>query len=275
MFQAIKRKHICFAYLLSTSTSSLLDLTFLHFYFLRISILSTKNPIYKIFSSKFNAIAAIYILGLVLNTQDAAGMSLFGKTYQLSDLPTIPSQEFTKFGPRSVSIKSAFACADGVCYTEGRNGINPITIACGSDNQNNIKDRTLQVYKSLPKFNPKKTKPSSLKDLILRSTTSFKLKDGICYIAPNICHVNLRQYKPIFNGLPKEKMIATSASLGKQIQDGMNELYNLGWLYDLKAENICVNNGKEIVLYNYKNARPEPITSSNKFEHIEDNPVLT
>ncbi|KAI9591089.1 hypothetical protein BDF19DRAFT_469112 [Syncephalis fuscata] len=183
-----------------------------------------------IFSSNFNAIVAIYILGLVLTVQDAAAVpGLFGKkSYKISELPNLSLNQIAEFIPSPIRVESTFKCADDVCYAQGKNSNKGVTIVCGDDKKDNPKDRTLQVYRSLSSFIPRKT-ISIYKGTPISVPKYFNLNNGICYIASDTCHVSLSEFKNQVSERYVRIRVIMEARLKDELMMGMLHIYGAGW----------------------------------------------
>ncbi|KAI9596001.1 hypothetical protein BDF19DRAFT_413050 [Syncephalis fuscata] len=92
------------------------------------------------------------------------------------------------------------------------------------------------------------------KDMVLRPTRHFRLKNGICYVVPRNCDKTMKEYFETIAAKSFEFRNRRSIALFTKILQGMMYLFGSGWTIDPSIDNICITKDNDAIIAGYSDA---------------------
>ncbi|KAI9595765.1 hypothetical protein BDF19DRAFT_465111 [Syncephalis fuscata] len=190
--------------------------------------------------------------------------SLFAKKFSLQDLPYINVNSYNVLYQKGLKLESPFQPSNGIYKTSGaymvENRKVKVHITCADDTDEAKMSNSVKIYKSLKSLNlPAYNNAYTAGSYVAIPLRRFSLRKGHCYITPAECEMTLMQHWSMVASLPQRDQLRIESLVLFRIMQGkclkaLDYMAYTGWIYDVDANNICVNPNSMILLMNVESA---------------------
>ncbi|KAI9596002.1 hypothetical protein BDF19DRAFT_495605 [Syncephalis fuscata] len=160
----------------------------------------------------------------------------------------------SSLGRWHLTIETQFGFSKGLFKAQGQYYGKPATIVCGDPLKDN-EDKSMRVYKDLENMPNSNRGIHRAKDMVLRPTRHFRLKNGICYVVPRNCDKTMKEYFETIAAKSFEFRNRRSIALFTKVMEGLIYLIGSGWTIDPSIDNMCITKNNDVLIAGYSNAK--------------------